>query len=103
RPDAHKARAEGFLGAHDFRVTNGSVDVNPPSTGKACPLTYEASSDAKNSAIAAISSGCPYRAVGLSCPILPSFPRARAPSKIGFVLPVSINPGQIAFTRTPVP
>ena len=30
-------------------------------------------------------------------------PRSRAASNIGCVIPVSVSPGQIAFTRTPVP
>jgi len=53
--------------------------------------------------MAAISRGSPGRRSGLSWPILPSEPRARAPSKIGCVMPVLINPGQMALTRTPVP
>jgi hypothetical protein len=39
----------------------------------------------------------------LSWPIFVSVPRARALSKMGFVMPVSMRPGQIALTRTPVP
>ena len=34
---------------------------------------------------------------------MPSEPLARARSKIGAVMPVSIKPGQMALTRTPVP
>ena len=37
--------------------------------------------------------GSPQRVSGLSWPILSSVPRARAPSKIGLVMPVSIRPG----------
>ncbi len=41
------------------RRAKGMVLVRPPSTGNAWPFTYEASSLARNSAIAAISSGRP--------------------------------------------
>jgi len=51
----------------------------------------------------AISSGRPARSSGLSWPILSSAPLARADSKIGLVMPVSIRPGQMALTRTPEP
>ena len=40
---------------HSFGGTTGNEDDSPPSTGSACPFTYEASSEARNSAACAIS------------------------------------------------
>ena len=77
--------------------------VSPPSTGRAWPFTYDASSLARKSPTVAISSGEAARLSGFSWPIRLSLPDSRARSKIGLVIPVSTRPGQIAFTRTPVP
>src|SRR5215831_14664809 len=81
--------------------------VAAPSTGSAAPETNEASSEIRNSAALAISSGLPVRPIGFCRPrswtsSSLSWPAARCWSgratntrSIG----VSIGPGQIALTR----
>src|SRR5262245_31428786 len=54
---------------------NGNVLVTPPSTAIAWPVTYDASSLARNSAAVAISSGWPARASAQSWPTRRSVPR----------------------------
>lgn len=60
-----------------FGGTNGSVLEMPPSTGKACPVTYDAWSLAGNNAAPAISSGWPARPREQRWPMRRSVPRAR--------------------------
>ena len=68
----------------------------PPDTASISPVTQRASSDARNTATGAISSGCPTRPNGVCCNIcfsksLPTIPADRVPS-------VCISPGLMAFT-----
>src|SRR5690606_24094791 len=91
------------LALDQLRRQNGCVLDTPPSTAMAWPFTYDASSLARNAAIAAISSGCPGRLSGLTCPSLDAAPRALAASNSALVPSVSMSPGRMALTRTPLP
>src|SRR5689334_2561908 len=72
--------------------------VAPPSTGSATPVTYDASSETRNSAAAAISSGRAKRPsggrAGADSATLIDFENARRRG-------VSVPPGQMQLTRTP--
>src|SRR3546814_7245348 len=61
QPDAAWLRCQLWSGYMKLRTTlvKGMVHVMPPSTSINIPLTKEASSDARNSAAAATSSGVP--------------------------------------------
>ena len=68
----------------------------PPDAASISPVTHRASSDARNTATGAMSSGCPIRPNGVCCNIcfsksLPKIPADRVPS-------VSTSPGLMAFT-----
>ena len=66
-PWPFRRRRQGMaFDGYSFGGTIGCELDKPPSTGKAWPLTYEASSDARNKAICAISTGAPARRSGLS-------------------------------------
>src|SRR6266850_86760 len=83
--------------------------VHPPSTTSVWPVTYEAASLARNTALAAISSMVPRRSAGVialtaaSSPPMPRMTGASAP-RIRTVLarsPVCTAPGQIALIVIP--
>ena len=82
------------------RQRQSQIAVIPPSTARSTPAMKLASSDARNEAVDAISSGRPSRPNGTAAAnwerawSAPSFVGACC-SKIG----VSIGPGLIAFTR----
>ena len=59
-------REQIITAANSFGGTIGCELDKPPSTGKAWPFTYEASSEARNKAICAISTGAPARRSGFS-------------------------------------
>jgi hypothetical protein len=71
--------------------------VWPPSTANTAPVTYDASSEARNSAAAASSAGSASRPIGIACP------NARSSSGLitAWSIGVAVGPGAIALTRTP--
>jgi len=72
--------------------------VKPPSTTIAVPVTHSESSLARNSAIAAMSCGCPARGIGWisarNC-----YATCSPPGRRVFISGVLIPPGQIQLTR----
>src|SRR3989338_2605749 len=75
-------------------LLTGYFNINPPSTGKICPVINDASSLSKNSIAEAISSGLPILFI-----ILKSVVQLGS-SPVLFDSGVSISPGAIAFTLT---
>src|SRR3989442_11872552 len=82
------------------RSAQSQIAVMPPSTGRSTPAMKLASSDARNKAVDAISSGRPSRPNGTASA---NWARAwSAPSLVGACwskIGVSIGPGLIALTR----
>src|SRR4051812_35270514 len=74
-----------------------SPHVQPPSTVNSAPVQYEASSDARNSAMYAISMGSAMRGMG----ILAKTGATAAASPLGLPISVLTPPGWIEFTRIP--
>src|SRR5581483_10156422 len=82
--------------AHQAGVTYAAV--SPPSTRNVAPVTYDASSEARNSAPFTTSRGFASRPVG-QC-VRRRSSAAGSPPKIESRSGVSTGPGQSAFTRT---
>src|SRR5271170_7292295 len=95
-PDHSSSRIDGASAGRGMLPARAEVAV--PSTTIACPLTNSESSLARNSAIAAISSGRPARGHGWkaanSCVAVCSPPGMRL-----YVSGVAISPGQMQLTR----
>lgn len=69
---------------------------NPPAIAIDSPVMYEESSEHKNAAAPAISSGCPIRLNGVTDLIASSAPSASVIAELNLVL---MTPGQIQLTR----
>src|SRR5216684_678100 len=87
-----------FLGHRVFSPRQYAV--SPPSNGIAAPVSHDDSSEARNTAISATSTGCPKRPKGIKAirPFRSACPCSLA-SKSPFTNSVSTIEGQMQFTR----
>src|SRR5581483_8269430 len=86
-PEDHATRKSGYR-------------VRPPHAKMVCPVTYEASSDARNANTEAISSAAAACPTGMW---LSTSPRAFGLSIHALLIGVTTAPGPTAFTRIPCP
>src|SRR5882757_1254785 len=94
----HLKRSAGTTDLDDAHLGHTHQTFIPPSTTMSTPVTYELSSEARNSATLATSSGRPRRPNS----VLPSISRAHSGSSSwARVALLSINPGEIELARIP--
>src|SRR5215467_11935660 len=84
----------------DHATRNSGYSVRPPHAKMVCPVTYEASSDARNANTEAISSAAAACPTGMW---LSTSPRALGLSIQARLIGVTTAPGPTAFTRIPWP
>ena len=85
------------------RASPLTTSTRPPLTLSVCPVTYDASSEARKAIAAATSSGSPMRPIAVASimPCLRRAPMSPSCSGAAFSSGVSIGPGATALQRTP--
>src|SRR4051812_43930093 len=73
--------------------------IHPPSTNNGIPVTYDAASDARNTAAPATSCSSPQRPMGILATNALYFSGS---ASSGLFMSVANGPGQMAFTVTPL-
>jgi RNA polymerase sigma-70 factor, ECF subfamily len=91
----HRARAKVRLALEEYL---DQTAVSPPSTVQTAPVTYDASSEARNAITAATSSGRPIRPSGI---VASSAARCAASLRHQSFIGVSVIPGRTPLTRMP--
>src|ERR1041385_2364477 len=90
----------GSYSPDDHATRNSGYRVSPPHAKIVCPVTYEASSEARNAKTAAISHASAARLMGMW---LSTSPRALGLSIHALLIGVTTAPGPTALTRMPWP
>jgi RNA polymerase sigma-70 factor, ECF subfamily len=93
----HRGRAKVRAALEDYLEPDQTA-VSPPSTVHTAPVTYDASSEARNAITAATSSGRPMRPSGI---VASSAARCAASLRHQSFIGVSVTPGKTPLTRMP--